>query len=519
MMRFSSEIAEARRCAGNGQFDQLVLVCESVRQKASTRDHDTFNQLGVILLQAGLLDRAASLFEHILGDQPDHLAGQVHLAQILHERGEHRTAKDLYDLLLSRHPDQPIIRRNALVTQEYDPSTTAQERLERALEWGRWISSGVRQDPPPIISAAGRPLRIGYVSADFCQHTVGFLVKDVLTSHDPESELAICYSTGGHEDWITHEIKAATQFRAVHGLDDQALARQVRRDKVDVLVDLSGHTAGSRLSVFAHQPAPVQVSWLGYFATTGLSAIDAVLLDRWHRTSAIDAQFSEQLIDLPSRLHFSPPPFSPKLSGPPALHRGFITFGSFNNTAKLNEDVFSLWADILIDCPGSRLVLKWRTLLDEVLREKITRFFSRRGISPERLDLRGPSYHEGVLKEYADIDIALDPFPFCGGMTTCEALWMGVPVITLPGERAVSRQSMAVLNLIGYPNWVATSPRDYREIALRFSADPESLRDIRVNLRSAMTRSRLMQTDSYTRDLGKALRSLHGEKQKRLALG
>lgn len=426
-------------------------------------------------------------------------------AQRAHDAADHQSARACYARLQAMYPDHAVIRRNALVSLEYDPTATPEDRLAAALAWGEWVSGGREADRPDGIVVNGRPLRVGYVSADICQHTVGLLVKDVITAHNPERVTPIVYNATPVEDWITRKIARKVHVRNVQALDDTALAAQIHDDQIDVLVDLSGHTAGSRLSVFAHRPAPVQISWLGYFATTGLKTMDAVLLDRWHHTPEIAASFCEQIIDLPSRFCFQPAPFAPEVATPPVLERGHITFGSFNNTAKLNDTVLSIWATLLHACPESRLVLKWQTLEQPDLCKRILQIFINSGIDPDRIELRGTSFHADLLKEYADIDIALDPFPFCGGLTTCEALWMGVPVVTLPQDRAVSRQSTSILNLIGHPEWVANSPEDYCRIATSLAQNPAELASIRQQLRGAMAASALMDVTKFVQQLEQTL--------------
>jgi protein O-GlcNAc transferase len=442
----------------------------------------------------------------------DHIepATLIQQAQQAYDYADHARARACYARLLQRYPDHPVIRRNALLSLEYDPKATPAERLAAARDWGQWVTQGIDIPRPAARPLLNRPLRVGYVSADICQHTVGWLIKEVLMAHNPDRVLPFVYSAGHHEDWVTRKIARATQFRDVQAMDDVALAEQIRADQIDVLVDLSGHTAGSRLSAFALRPAPAQVSWLGYFATTGLSSIDAVLLDAWHHTPDIVASFCEDLFDLPSRFCFQPAPFAPEVTPPPVLERGYITFGSFNNTAKLNQAVLNLWARVLAACPASRLVLKWRTLNDPVLRDKMIQTFQAAGISPERLKFRGASFHADVLKEYADIDIALDPFPFCGGLTTCEALWMGVPVITHPQDRAVSRQSSSILNLINHPEWIAQNPEDYVSIAQKLAQNPAQLAAIRRQLRPNMQASALMNVTRFVDQLESTLTAAYG---------
>ncbi|MGV8899984.1 MAG: hypothetical protein ACOH2B_12180 [Burkholderiaceae bacterium] len=245
---------------------------------------------------------------------------------------------------MHRLPDHPVIRRNTLVSLEYDPDVSDTERLTQAQAWGDWAiaKAGGIQQRPTLRALQGRQIRIGYVSADLCQHTVGLFVKDVLAAHDRTQVTAFAYSAGQVNDGVTTAIRTTCLFRDVSALDDAALSEQIQHDDIDVLVDLSGHTAGSHLTVFALRPAPVQVSWLGYFATTGLSVIDAVLLDDWHALLHTQSQFIEPIIRLPTgRFCYTPVPFAPAhVTPPPYLRSGYVTFGCFNNTAKLNPGVY-----------------------------------------------------------------------------------------------------------------------------------------------------------------------------------
>ena len=265
------------------------------------------------------------------------------------------------------------------------------------------------------------------------------------------------------------------------------------------------------MTAFAHRPAPVMVSWLGYFATTGLACMDAVLLDDWRAPSGTQAQFIESIIHLPAgHFCYQPVPWAPAEVSPlPCARTGHITFGSFNNTAKLNDGVFDVWARVLAAVPDSRLVLKWRTLVDETLCTDIRAAFAQQGIDPQRLELRPASFHADVLKEYADIDIALDPFPFTGGLTSCEALWMGVPVVTWPQSRVVSRQTFAFLSAIGLPELAANDADDYVRIAAELANDKERLATLRESLREKMQASPLCDVTGFARGLEDTLLDLY----------
>lgn len=488
-MKTMTPFQQAQLHAQSGQFTQMLSTCEEIAS-ANASNPNVLLDLGALLSDFGFVTYAKTCFERICVLSPNDLRPVINLANLAQNVGNHTESQRLYSFLLTHLPNNPMVRRNALVNLEYDASVSDEQRLSMAKAWAG------EPKPRPIMSKSLQ--RIGYVSADFCQHTVGLFVKDVFKAHTIE---VYTYSAGQVKDWVTESIQATTHFRDVCALDDLALAQCIRDDQIDLLVDLSGHTAGSRLTVFTHRPAPVQISWLGYFATTGLSCMDAVFLDPWHAPLEAQAQFVEPIVRLPTgRFCYQPVPFAPaQVDSLPALKRGYITFGCFNNTAKFNAAVFDVWARILGTVPHSRLVLKWRTFNDEHFAQSIRNEFASRGIEPTRLELRRPSFHVELLKEYGDIDIALDPFPFTGGLTSCEALWMGVPVVTLPQSRVVSRQTFAFLSAIGLPELAAKDSENYVRIAAQLAQDTEHLSELRQGMRTRMLNSPLMDLPEFTR--------------------
>lgn len=507
----STTLQAPQKLAQLGRFAEMLALYENLIDEYAD-DFVTLLDLGVLLFNVGFLTQARDCFARATALAPDDLRAQVNLANVARDACNHGESRRLYADLLVRLPDHPVIRRNALTSLEYDPEISDAERLTEARAWGQWAiaHAGGARPRPPLWSLTDRPLRLGYVSADFSQHTVGLFVKDVLKAHDLKRVQVFAYSAGPVKDWVTHRIRAACMLRDVATQDDVALAEQIRQDGIDVLVDLSGHTAGSRLTAFAHRPAPVMVSWLGYFATTGLPCMDAALLDAWHAPAGTEAQFVEPIVRLTGgRFCYQPVPFAPDASPSPFESNGHLTFGCFNNTAKFNSGVFNVWAKVLAVVPHARLILKWRTFNDEAFRQKVTEAFVQRGIAAERIELRGPSFHADLLKEYADIDIALDPFPFTGGMTSCEALWMGVPVITWPHSRVVSRQTYAFLSAIGLPELAAKDADDYIRIATGLANDRESLKNLRATLRDKMCASPLMDVAGFTRHLEDTLIDLY----------
>lgn len=499
----------AARHAGAGQFAAMRGICARLLDQCA--DPAVLIDIAVLLANSGFLSDADDCLRRVLVLVPGDIRALVNSANLAREEGAHERARGIYADLVKAAPSHPVIRRNWLTCLEYDPAATDAERMQTAMAWGEWATcrAGGPRPRPPFRSGPGT-LRIGYVSPDFCQHTVGLLVKDVIRSHDPQRMRVFAYSAGRVNDWVTDEVRRASTFRDVSAADDADLARQVEADAIDVLVDLAGHTAGSRLTAFALRPAPVMVSWLGYFATTGLPCIDAVVLDEWHAPAAADSQFVEQVLRLPTgRFPYTPVPWAPsEVASAPSLRKGHITFGSFNNTAKLNAAVLDAWSEILQAVPDSRLLLKWRTFNDERFRLRLAQAFEQRGIAAARVELRGPSSHADMLKEYADIDIALDTFPFTGGLTTCEALWAGVPVVTWPQSRVVSRQSLAILSSIGLEDLAARGREGYVRKAVELASDGPNLSALRASMRARMTASKLMDVAGFTRALETALGEL-----------
>jgi protein O-GlcNAc transferase len=498
---------EARRA----RFDTFLAACQKIVERRPN-DADALLAVASLLVSFGFVSGARQCYYRVHKLAPGDLRPVAGLANVARDCGEHSESRRLYSALLERRPDDPVVRRNALMSMEYDPQASDAERMEAARQWGEWAvaQAGGKRERPPLPALDGRPLRVGYVSADFCQHTVGLFVKDVLLAHDRQRVMPFAYSAGKVDDWVTGKIRQACIFRDVAHLDDDAVAEQVRRDEIDLLVDLSGHTAGTRLAVFARRPAPVQASWLGYFATTGLPDMDAVLLDPWHAPPGTEAQFVEHIVRLPrGRFCYTPVHFAPhQVAPPPAGATGRLTFGCFNNTGKLNEAVLAAWARILAAVPDARLVLKWRTFQDAGLCEAVRSAFARLGVMPDRVELRGASFHADLLKEYGDIDIALDPFPFTGGLTSCEALWMGVPVVTWPQGRVVSRQTFAFLSAIGLPELAAQDVDNYVRIAVALANDRARLAELRFGLRDQLRKSPLCDVPAFTRGLEQAFWTL-----------
>jgi protein O-GlcNAc transferase len=306
--------------------------------------------------------------------------------------------------------------------------------------------------------------------------------------------------------------RAVHQWRdaSIAKLNDEALANLIRTDGIDILIDLAGHTAKNRLPVFAWKPAPVQVSWLGYLGTTGLDAMDYVLADAWALPAGEEDQFTETPWRMPETyICFSPPDLPVEVGPLPALEKGNITFGCFNNLNKINDQVAACWARLLQLVPGARLYLKTKNLGTAAMREKLVARFAGLGIAPERLILEGEfASHEAHFQAYHQVDMALDPFPYPGITTTVEALWMGVPVLSMRGQRFISHQGETILNNVGMPEWIAADEDAYVAKAAAFASDTQALAVLRAGLRERLLASPLCDAPRFAHNFEDAMRGM-----------
>jgi len=306
---------------------------------------------------------------------------------------------------------------------------------------------------------------------------------------------------------VTHRYEHSSS--CARPLSDERLAHKIREDRIDILIDHSGHTAHNRLPMFAWKPAPVHVSWLGYFATTGVAAMDYLIADPWTLPESEEANFTEKIWRLPqTRLCFTAPDVDLPVPPLPALENGTITFGCFNNLTKMNDSVVALWARILTAVPRSRLFLKAKQLGEASVKQSIVERFAGHGIHSERLTLEGRSPRPEYLAAYQRVDIGLDPFPFPGGTTTAESLWMGVPVLTLAGERFLARQGVGLLMNAGLPDWIAADPEDYVARAVSHAGELHRLAALRSGLRAQVLASPIFDAPRFARHFEAALRGM-----------
>lgn len=505
-----------------GETHRLAETLAYLKQAIALKGENAQRLAALALGQQASGDRAAAeeTCEKVLALQPNNISALITLAGCLSSRGDHRGAIACNERALVAVPDMPAIYSNVAFDSTYLPDATAEEVFGYHREWARRYEKNKEQQSFTFDreNQLDRPLRIGYVSGDFGRHPVGFLLRDVLRYHDRNQFNIYCYAMMRGSDEITDEIRenADSWVDALFMTDDK-LAEKIHEDRIDILVDLSGHTAYNRLPVFVRKPAPVQATWIGYFHSTGLDSIDYFITDPYTTPAKSGQLFSEDPVWMPhTRFCYSPPVYAPGVALTPAAMSGHITFGSFNRIEKLVDPVIKAWVEILKAVPGSRLLLKAGGLSDKAVRDNLSERFATFGLDPSRLEMQGPSSHPEMLAQYADIDIALDPFPFNGGMTTLEALWMGVPLVALAGDSVVSRQSTSVLANVGMTELVFNDLNSYIAGSVALAHDLTRLSTLRREMRARMSRSPLCQPDQFAQDLEALYRRMwqawcHGE--------
>jgi predicted O-linked N-acetylglucosamine transferase (SPINDLY family) len=457
----------------------------------------------------GLLDEAAAALGQTLRRNPADTSALVALGETLSGMGRWAEAIERFQEALQLQPELFGAESCLLYCCNLDPQRGNEQLLADHRHWDE-----VHARVTPLGPAADhdrnpdRPLRVGYVSADLLGHVVVRFFEPILAAHDPRQVEAVCYADVLSPDGVTERLRErAHTWRPIQGLSNAAVAEQIRDDRIDLLVDLAGHT-GARLGVFALRPAPVQLTYLGYPNTTGLKAIDYRLTDAVCDPPGAEAWHTEQLLRLPGLFcTYEPPPDALPVSAAPSRRSGIVTLGSTHKLAKLNDAVVELWCEVLRAIPESRLLV-YRDSLRGRAAEDFRCRFARRGLGEERVLLRSAPGPRGHLAVYDEIDLLLDVFPWSGHATACEALWQGVPVLTLAGDRHASRMVASVLTALGLEDLVARSPQEYVEKARTFAADGARRESLRATLRETMRTSPLCDALAFTRGLEMAYREL-----------
>jgi len=469
-----------------------------------------YSNLAVALREMGRLDEAIGAARRAIEIDPNFASAHNNLGNALKEIGELDEAITAYRRAIELKPDFAKAHSNLILALHYHPDYDSRQIHEELMRW-----NAQHRNPP---NKAIRPhendrdperrLRIGYVSPDFREHVVGQNLLPLLRQHDHGQFEIVCYSSVLNPDSLTGEIRGcADVWREAVGMSDVELADQVRRDRIDILVELSNHSAGNWLVMMTHKPAPVQASWLGYPGSTGVEAIDYRVSDPQIDPTDADFPFySERTIRLPDVYWcYGVPGPTPPPAVRPALGGGAIRFGCLNNFVKVSRAAQDLWAEILRQLPGSRLIVHSHPGSHlETVRGR----FAERGISADRIEFVHHQPWEQYVQTHSGIDIALDPFPWSGGITTCNALWMGVPAVTLFGRTAVGRGSASILSSIGARELIARSPEEYVRIAVDLSRNPLRLGELSASLRARMQASPLMDAARFARSVEKAHRQM-----------
>jgi len=468
--------------------------------------------LGVVLQGQGKLDEAIASYRRAFALRPNYAQAYSNLGAALVDQGKLDEAIAACRRAIAIKPDYAGAHGNLLLYLNYNDRETAESLFAEHREWGARLC---RQATTPVAFAnarqAGRRLRIGYVSPDLREHPVSRFFEPLLREHDREAVEIFCYAEVARPDAVTARLRELSeQWLTTAGLTDDALAERIRADGIDILVDLAGHTANNRLGVFARKAAPVQATWLGYPNTTGLDAIDYQLVDAITDPVGADAWASETLVRLPDGYFcYGAAQDAPEPAAPPSLMTGVVTFGSFNNPAKLSASTLDAWARLLTRLPHARLLLKGKPFADAGARALLLGKLGERGIAADRIELEGWSSNiADALGSYGRLDIALDPFPYNGATTTCDTLWMGVPVVTLRGDRHAARVGASLLAQVGLPDLVADSVEDYVEIAAALAGDSKRLTELRRTLRPRMAASPLCDAPGFARKMEAAYRDM-----------
>jgi len=488
-----------------------------VYQQALQRDRECIEAhlgLGAAYFRLGKLEKAKESLHRSIRLNPNFSQAHNNLGNVLKLQGKSEEAVNSYREALRLNPEFSDIHSNILLAINYASNYSLEQIYAEHRRFdevhGEPLKALIR--PHTNSKDPNRKIKVGYVSADLRRHAVAYFIEPVFKNHDHE-RFSICgYHNSPQTDEVTKRLKGYSDgWVDCVGMTDDILANQIRKDEIDILVDLSGHSAKNRLLVFARKPAPVQATWIGYPNTTGLSAIDYCIVDQYNAPHGIlDSFYTEKLIRLPeSGSVYAPSIGSPEpISSTPSLERGYVTFGSFNNFAKVTVEVIDVWSQLLRAVPSAKLFIEAPGLEDPLFQNQIRELFKARQVSEDRLELTA-RLSINHYKFYNHVDVCLDPFPYNGGTTSCDTVWMGVPFVTLAGNSLVSRIGVSVLNNVDLPELVASTPEQYVEIAVRLATDQNFLLEMRRRLqREHILKSSLFDAKRFTIHLETAYRQM-----------
>lgn len=461
-----------------------------------------YNNMGNALHNQDKLDEAIACYGKALEIDPKMAATLNNMGLLLQDQGRLKEAGKYFRRALKIDPNLVKAYSNFLLSLLYDSEYDPDHIFSEHKKWNDLYGHPSMKRPAPYINSPkqARRLRIGYVSPDFRNHSCAWFLEPLLEFHNRDKVEIFCYGEVKKGDGVTARIRRlSNSWYCTQGISDMEVVKQIRSDSIDILVDLAGHTKGNRLPVFARKPAPVQMTWLGYNFTTGLEAIDYRLSDNWLTPLKGRERFSEKLYNLTRcSLVYRPPEKTPEPVEPALESNEHITFGSFNNLSKVSSSTIALWARVLNETPGSKLVLKARQSRDFGSRERILRIFGEQRISANRVIFKGyASSTFEHLAHYHEIDLALDTFPYNGVTTTCEALWMGVPVITLSGNHTVSRWGLSLLAAVGLEGLAAKREDEYIAIIKSLVYSRRRLKALKTGMRDRLISSPLCDAKGF----------------------
>ena len=470
-----------------------------------------FGNLGLSLKEMRRFDEAIACYDKAIIIDSDYSDAWNNRGVALQDLKRFDEAMDSFQMAIDCEADNLHAHSNLLFTMNYVESLAVETRVREARLFGaRASAKAVRKFTAWQAPPEDGKFRIGFVSGDLRNHPVGYFLEGLLSQLDQTRFEVYAYSTIAMEDDLTQRLKSHVRvWRSLVDRSDEAAAKRIHTDGLHVLIDLAGHTAGNRLGVFAHRPAPVQASWLGYFATTGLAEVDYFVGDPHVAPNGEQHHFVERIIHLPQTYFcFTPPQRQVEVGPSPALANGYVTFGCFNNLAKLNARVVSVWAEVLKAVDGSRLFLKSGQLGDPGVIESTADMFGAAGVARERLLFEGPSDRTRYFEAFNRVDIALDPFPFPGGTTSVEGLWMGVPVVALKGSRFIAHNGETIAHNSGQSAWIANDEEDYIRKSAHFASDIAALAKLRVGLRAQVLGSALFDSVRFARHFETLMREM-----------
>ena len=494
-----------------------AAISELRRAVAAAPDYaDAHNNLANAYVDAGDSAKAIDAYAVAIALRPGAAVFHYNLGNALLDTGAVNEAIAAYRQSLALEPSRAEIRSNYLYSLQFEPEVTSQKLLTVHEDWN---SRHGKMNPVGAYAEArfdpDRRLRLGFVSADFGRHPVGYFLVRPLECLDRSQTEIICYSNRVNVDETTERLMAASDnwIDARQDTNEQ-LARRIWDDEIDILFEISGHSRGNRLGIYAMKPAPLQISWgIGYPGATGLDAIDALLTDARHIPHHDAANFKERLLHLPQgQFCFDPPVDAPDVSSLPAIGNGHITFGCLSQPRKINGMVLDAWSRIFAAVPDSRLILGYGGMDDAANVSRIIDEFGAGGISPDRITILGSAPHGDFLGRYNMVDLSLDTFPYSGGLTTLEALWMGVPMITFPGKSCAGRHAAGHLSAMGLNELIADDLDGYRELAVKLAGDTERLAGLRAGLRSRLAASPICDGPGFAADFLAAVRDLWRER-------